>query len=257
VFCASLGWVAVLRSQVKAQTKIISLKVQREAALEERTRIARDLHDDLGASLTHISFLSGVAQKERGNPQAVEEHLSEISGSAQEAFRALDEIVWVVNPKNDTVENLTNYICHFAAEFFRGTATRCRLDLPSSLPDCPIPTETRNNLFFAVKEALNNVRKHAQAAEVTVRFRMEARGAPVSLPPISEHQTGADENADAPKLSYCLSIEDNGRGFSLPKVTSNRNGLPNMRCRLEKIGGRFALESVPGQGTKVRLVVPL
>jgi signal transduction histidine kinase len=265
VFCASLAWVAVLRRQVQAQTKIIAEKIQREAALEERTRIARDLHDDLGASLTRISFLSGFAQKGQHGPEEVREHLHEISDSSQEAFQALDEIVWVVNPKNDTLENLNNYICHFAAHFFRGTPTRCRFDLASNLPDCPLPTETRNNLFLAVKEALNNVRKHSGATEVVVRVR--AGPASRQSPPRRDDglsgsegtRQSEDGGAASPgpdtASSYSICIEDNGRGFTQTDKHSLRNGLGNMRQRMETIGGKFELESGPGVGTKVHLYI--
>jgi signal transduction histidine kinase len=267
VFCASLGWVAVLRSQVKAQTQIIRQTVQREAALQERTRIARDLHDDLGASLTHISFVSGVAQKEKQSQAAVEEHLLEISGSAQRAFQALDEIVWVVNPGNDTLENLTNYICHFATDFFTGSTTRCRLDVPASLPERAISTETRNHLFLAVKEALNNVGKHAQASAVTLRIRLETepegpdrpteleRGRPVRNGEMVE--TGGREVKAPAQLWFCLSIEDNGKGFDPDALPSTGDGLPNLRSRLQKLGGRFSLVSHPGSGTTVRFAMPL
>jgi signal transduction histidine kinase len=274
VFCASLAWVAALRRQVRAQTRIIAEKIQREAALEERTRIARDLHDDLGASLTHISFLSEVAQKEKQSPAAVQQHLSEISGSSQEAFQALDEIVWVVNPKNDTLENLNNYICHFAAHFFRGTPTRCRFDLPATLPDHPIPTEVRNNLFFAVKEALNNVRKHAEATEVALRVRVDSHAPGDSrgtrLSPARQDKPPDDESAgrqpegnsnpsSGPRAAstYSLAIEDNGCGFIQTASDSLRNGLSNMRDRLQNIGGHFSVESKPGVGTKIQLLVPL
>jgi signal transduction histidine kinase len=250
VFCASLAWVVILRRQVGAQTKIIGQKIQREAALEERTRIARDLHDDLGASLTHIGFLSEVARKEPQSNAAVEEHLREISGSTQEAFQALDEIVWVVNPKNDTLDGLTGYICQFVDHFFNGTPTRARFDVPKGLPDLPIPTELRNNLFFAVKEALNNVRKHATASEVALRFGFSAG-------PAENGTMGTDSgHANGNGLySYSISIEDNGKGFVEAEARSTRNGLINMRQRLEKIGGSFALETTPGRGTKVRFTV--
>jgi signal transduction histidine kinase len=229
VFCASLAWVAVLRAQVRTQTRIIGQKIQREAALEERTRIARDLHDDLGASLTHISFLSEVARKESAASAGIEEHLREISGSTQEAFQSLDEIVWLVNPKNDTFESLVSQICHFAAHFFRGTPTRCRFDVPGNLPERPLPTDLRNHVFFAVKEALNNVRKHAAASEVMLRVRL------------------------GPGEACCISIEDNGRGIKAGAVPSDRNGLANLRQRLEGAGGQFALESSPGSGTRIHL----
>jgi len=249
-FCASLAWVVVLRRQVQAQAKIIAQKIQREAALEERTRIARDLHDDLGASLTHIGFLSEVARKEKQSDPAMEEHLREISGSTQEAFQALDEIVWVVNPKNDTLDGLTNYICQFADHFFRGTPTRCRFDLPTSLPDFPIPTALRNNLFFAVKEALNNVRKHSGASEVILRFSMSDGSGDESSP-------GPTQTNAALSHHFCIGVEDNDRSFEPSQISSLRNGLINMRQRLEQLGGSFNLESSSARGTKVCLAVPL
>jgi signal transduction histidine kinase len=257
--------VAVLRSQVKAQTQIIRQTVQREAALQERARIARDLHDDLGASLTHITFLSGVAQNEAGSADNVEEHLREISGSAQQAFQALDEIVWVVNPGNDTLENLTSYICHFATDFFTGTTTRCRLDVPASLPERSISTETRNHLFLAVKEALNNVRKHAQASAVTLRIQLEAKPGAGACPtaPDGGHaigelgQNGGRTNGAPAQLWFCVRIEDNGRGFDLEGLPSTGDGLPNLRSRLEKLGGSCSIRSHAGGGTTVSLCVPL
>jgi signal transduction histidine kinase len=242
VFCASLTWVVVLRRQVAAQTRLIGEKLQREAALEERTRIARDLHDDLGASLTHISFLSEVARKETV-PATLSEHLQDISGSTQQAFQALDEIVWLVSPKNDTLDGLTSYICQFAGNFLAGTPIRCRFDVPASLPDVAVPTEVRNNLFLAAKEALNNACKHAKASEVVVRIRLR-----------KETSTGSG----GPGWCYCVSIEDNGCGMAdEASVGSHGNGLHNMRERLEKLGGRFLLETVPGRGTRIHLEVPI
>jgi signal transduction histidine kinase len=231
VFFACVAWVIVLRRRVAAQTEIIRREVQRQATLEERARIARDLHDDLGAGLTHIAFMSQVAQKPEEFP-AIKEHLQEIAGSVQNTFQALDEIVWVVNPKNDTVDSLASYICQFAQDFFRATPTRCRLDLPTNLPDEPISTAVRNNVFLAVKEALNNVRKHAEASEVLVRIRME-------------------------EGVFSIHIEDNGRGFESEKVDGLGNGLLNMRKRLEGIGGHFELDSRPGGGTSTRLSVAI
>jgi signal transduction histidine kinase len=231
VFIASLAWVATLRRQVKTQTEIIHDKLKRETLFEERTRIARDIHDDLGADLTHLSFLSEEAQETRRFGQDGE-YFRSISSGIQQAMRSLDEIVWMVNPKNDCVDRLVNYICNFAEEFFRGSPTRCRLDVPEALPEHPLSPETRNSLFFAVKEALNNVRKHAQAPEVMLRLRLE---------------NGA----------LLVSIEDKGRGFDPIRVEGTGNGLTNMRKRLEKVGGRFALDTQPGAGATIRLTLPL
>jgi signal transduction histidine kinase len=251
VFFASLAWLVILRRQVAAQTRLIGEKLQREAALEERTRIARDLHDDLGASLTHISFLSEVARKERQGTTALNEYLEDISSSTQQAFQALDEIVWVVDPKHDTIDGLTGYICQFARDFFEGTPTRCRFDLPASLPEVPVPTEVRNNLFFAVKEALNNVRKHAAASEVVIRVGFDLKGSE------GRHLRGGAVQRSNGSGLYSISIEDNGRGVAKPENRPTGNGLENMRQRLEKIGGRFQLETAAGKGTRIDMDLPL
>ena len=146
VFVVSLAWTATLKKQVKTQTEIISRKLEHEMLIEERSRIARDIHDDLGADLTHLNFLSEEAQETRKTgPDG--EYFRTIAAGVQQAMRSLDEIVWMVNPKNDRVDRLANYICNFAEEFFRNSPTRCRLDVPVALPEYPLSPESRNSLF--------------------------------------------------------------------------------------------------------------
>ena len=102
--------------------------------------------------------LAAAAQETRGN----------ISGTVREITRAMDEIVWTINPRNDTLDHLANYVFQYATEYFQNTGVRCRLDVPAELPDDSISTEDRHNLFMAVKEAFNNVLKHSSATEVRV-----------------------------------------------------------------------------------------
>ena len=139
-------------------------KLEREQAIErERTRIAKDIHDDLGASLTRITMLSQSVRGETQIPEYVSTNLERIFGTARELTRALDEIVWAVNPRHDTLESLANYLSRFAYDFLSVAEIRCRLDLPLQLPAVLVTTEVRHNLFLAFKEALNNVVKHAAA----------------------------------------------------------------------------------------------
>jgi signal transduction histidine kinase len=116
--------------------------------------------------------------------------LKEIAQASRQTVRALDEIVWAVNPRKDSLIHLLEYISQYANSFFAGTEVRCRQDLPATVPDWVLPAEFRHHLFLAAKEALNNIQKHAQATEVWIRVAF----------------------ATAPRLE--LSIEDNGTGFS-------------------------------------------
>src|SRR6185369_13662525 len=143
-----------------------------ERALErERSRIARDLHDDLGSLLTRISLLSGLLQQEKDNPTQVEANAVKITQSANQTVRALEEIVWAVRPGSDSLQSLVEYIAHFANELFEGAGAKCRLDLPHDLPPRPLPPEVRHNIFLVVKEALTNALKHSGADEVRVQAK--------------------------------------------------------------------------------------
>lgn len=206
--------------------------LEQQAALhKERARIAKDIHDDLGANLTQIALLGELAQQDRGEPDKAAERMDKISGTARQAIKSLDEIVWAVNPRNDTFGHLVDYAGQFALDYLRLAGIRCRLDLPEQTPAHELSTDVRHNLFLAVKEALHNVVRHAQATEVWLRARV---------------------TPDALELS----IEDNGRGFAAAPDDALADGLRNMRQRLAELGGECRIESRPGAGTKVNLRLP-
>jgi signal transduction histidine kinase/ligand-binding sensor domain-containing protein len=212
-------------------------RLEQQRAIEhERARIAHDIHDDLGAHLTRITMLSESTREELDNPIQAAAGLNQIYDTARELTRAMDEIVWAVNPKHDTLDSLVSYLEQFAQNFLAMAGVRCRLDMPLELPEWRLTTEARHNLFLAFKEALNNVARHAQASEVHVCLSLKPE-------------------------TFELSVEDNGRGLE-PGATKTKdrfasgNGLKNMVRRLETIGGRCDIRSQPGQGTKVLFVVP-
>jgi ligand-binding sensor domain-containing protein/signal transduction histidine kinase len=227
--------VAVVRylSTQKLHRQLLALK-QQEALEKERSRIARDLHDQLGANLTQVALLGEMAESDKNSPAEIESHAQQISQTARETTRALDEIVWAVNPSNDTLDGLVNYACKYAQEYLTLAGLRYRAEVPSQLPAIPIPPEVRHNVFLAFKEAVNNVVKHAQASEVWIRLRL---------------QSG----------NFVLSIEDNGRGLGGldARAVQTRNGLRNMRKRMEDIGGQFETGAAAEQGTIIRLTVPV
>jgi signal transduction histidine kinase/ligand-binding sensor domain-containing protein len=217
-------------------------RLERLHAVErERARIAQDIHDDLGASLTQIALLSELAQSQLEEPQAARRHLDLIFTSARNLARATDEIVWALHPKNNAVEPSLNFLTRFAQEYLRAAGLPCRLDIPAELPEASLPSATRHHLYLALKEALNNVVKHAAATEVWIRLTCEGN-------------------------SLVLTVEDNGRGFDRSAVESatksdsaarHGNGLQSMEHRMRALGGVFEQTTQVGHGTVTRFSVPL
>jgi signal transduction histidine kinase len=217
--------------------------IERQRAVEqERVRIAKDIHDDLGSSLTRITLLSDSARSELENPTQVAIDLDRIFHTARDLTRAMDEIVWAISPKHDTLDSLANYLHKFAQDYLETAGIPCRLDFPLDLPSWPVTADVRHHLFLAFKEALNNVIKHARASEVHISLALEGN-------------------------AIVLAVVDNGVGIPVeppPRddgIAAGRfatgNGLENMRRRLAEIGGRCDVESEPGKGTKLRLTAPI
>ena len=226
---ALVTWVGLtVRFVEKRKFQSQLYRAEQERALEqERARIAQDLHDDLGSSLTRISLLSGLLRAEKDNPAQVEFHAQKLSESANQTVRALEEIVWAVRPGSDTLQSLVDYIAHFANELFEEHPTRCRLDCPHDLPARALPPDLRHNIFLIIKEALTNVARHAEAKVVHVQIKMEQQ-----------------------RLQ--IVIIDDGKGFDSSAMKNNgqHNGLENMRRRAEAVGGQLEIHSDLGQGTR-------
>ena len=218
-------------STQKLQRELAVLK-QREELELERARIARDLHDQLGANLTQVTLLGELAEADKNLPDEVESHAQQICSTARETTHALDEIVWAINPSNDTLESLVNYACKYAQEYLELAGISHRFDVPANLPVADIAPEVRHNVFLAFKESVNNVVKHAQASSVNIRLRLEPD-------------------------TFTIEVEDNGRGLAGQPEKSGRNGLKNLRKRMEDVGGNFSIGPATGRGTLVRLTAPL
>ena len=206
--------------------------LEQQAALHrERARIAKDIHDDLGANLTQIALLGELALQDRATPEKAGGRVEKISATARQAIKSLDEIVWAVNPRNDTLAHLIDYAGQFALDYLRVAGIRCRLDFPEQTPPREVSTDVRHNLFLVIKEALHNIVKHAHASEVQLRV------------------TATEE-------SLRLMVEDNGQGFDWPQEDARADGLRNMRQRLTEIGGECRIESRAGAGTKITVELP-
>ena len=207
----------------------------------ERSRIARDIHDDLGASLTRIAMLSQSHRGEMQLPESVIKIFDRIFATTRELTRAMDEIVWAVNPRHDQLDSLASYLSRFAFDYLSVAEIRCRLDLPLQLPMLPVTAEIRHNLFLAFKEALHNIVKHSAADEVRVELKLEA-------------------------AQLAVRVADDGYGFEPAFPADGRAvagriacgyGLANMQRRLVEIGGACEIRSSLGHGTTVTFTVPL
>lgn len=206
---------------------------QQQMLTEERMRIARDLHDDLGSGLTRIALLIPQALRSGAAETAASIHLEQVAKQARELVLALDQIVWAVNPGQDTLEGLAGYLCDFATDLTRDANIRFWPKVPTVLPKVPITSPTRYNLFIAAKEALNNVARHSGASEVILRF---------------DYQPASRELA--------VEIADNGCGIDLPAVPPG-NGIANIRSRLQSRGGTAIIEKRAEGGTRVLLKLTL
>jgi ligand-binding sensor domain-containing protein/signal transduction histidine kinase len=236
ISAAALGTVAssVRHLEKRKLARRLARLEQQHAIERERARIAKDIHDDLGASLTRIAFLGELAEADKAKPESVESYVRRITGAARETVRSLDEIVWAVNPRKDTLNSLIEYVAHYANEFLDGTDIACRLNFPENIPDIALSSETRHELFLVIKESLNNALKHAHATEIIVTIHW---------------------NDGRLRVEIC----DNGRGFDSNAESASRagNGLENMRKRVEAMNGRFELRSAAGKGTRVEMEVSL
>jgi signal transduction histidine kinase/ligand-binding sensor domain-containing protein len=206
--------------------------LEQQAVLDkERARIAKDLHDDLGASMTQMTLVLELALQRRREPDAVIGTVQDGLLAAREAIKSLDAAVWAVNPANNTLPELVAYIGQFGMEFLQQANIRCVLDLPDHPPERPVSAELRHSLFLIVKEALNNVVRHAQAGEVRLQISLTA--------------TALD-----------LLIADNGRGIERKPEDILGDGLRNMRQRAEELDAQFQIESAPGAGVKISVRYP-
>jgi ligand-binding sensor domain-containing protein/signal transduction histidine kinase len=231
---AAIGFVAGSARYItwkRVQARLLHLE-QQHAVEKERTRIAQDMHDELGARLTEIRVLSDLTEKKKDQPAEVEAQSRRISNAAGELIRNLHTIVWAVNPANDSLEKLADFICGFAQPFLKASSIRCRLERPEQLPDVSLSSEVRHNIVLVIKEALNNTVKHAQASEVKISLSVSVS-----------------------KLS--VMIVDDGKGFQTGNTAALGNGLQNMEKRMANIDGRYELLTGPGKGTTIRLEIPL
>lgn len=210
----------------------------RRAVAGERQRLARELHDDLGSQLTHISALTEMVRRESTHTEAGKQHAQLLSKAAQEVLESMEEVIWSVNPANDTLENLVIFIIQYAGPFLAPSGIELNPESPTSIPNRRLTAELRKNVFLSVKEALNNVVKHSQARCVDLRITCDAS-------------------------ALTIVIADDGKGLGKPEGTPNgpssvtHDGLKNIQARMTEVRGSFSIEDRPEGGTRVTLRIPL
>lgn len=221
-----IGWL-VARRRMRRELRAIQL---REALEAERSRISRDLHDDLGASLTELSILSALSAEQNADRE-LGRSLDRLHFKSTQVVRTLDEIVWATNPTKDSLRSLVEYLAFFAREFLEAVHVPLRTHVARDVPDLEIGPRRRHHLFLATREALNNAVKHAEPTRIDLRIAIENR-------------------------QLVIRVRDHGRGFVLDYGSSG-NGLTNLKKRMTDCGGDCLVDSIQGEGTTVTLTLPL
>lgn len=226
VVAIGIGWLIARR---RMKRNLEALRV-RNALDTERSRISRDLHDDLGADLTELAILSGLAE-EKPDYSSLRESLSRLSLKTKRVIAALDEIVWATNPTADSLRSLIEYLAAFAREFLEAVHVPLETDIERNIPDVMIGPRRRHNVLLATREAINNAVKHAEPSVIRLRIAIE-----------DDH--------------LVITIRDDGNGFVVEYAAAG-DGLSNLRKRMTDCGGDCRFESVRGKGTTVTLTLPL
>lgn len=223
--------IAVLACMRLAAQLALQTKSQQLLQLE-RARIARDIHDDLGARLTQLVLQGEVAQSELPVNSEMRLQIDQMCQRARDLSHAMDEIVWAVNSRRDTLRDFATHMCKYAQAFLNTTSIRCRLDVEVDLPPLPFDLPIRRNLFLAVKEALNNAAKHSEATELFLTIKRQGQGVVVV-------------------------VADNGKGIGLEQASLERNGLTNMNERMSQVGGTCRISGEPDKGCRVEFTIPV
>jgi len=239
LLCVSFGWVLLLRQKVRQRTVQLKKEIeerqraeQRRAIEQERIRMARDLHDELGSGLTEVGMLGSLAGTETLAAETRSGYLKQLTSVANTLVGSLDEIVWAVNPDYDTVSSLISYFSLYAESFLGLAGVKCRLQVKEGAPDRPLDSRLRHGLLCAFKEALNNIVRHARATEVHTAFELAGD-------------------------TLVLSVADDGCGFADARKAPGQDGLQGLKARLHSLGGECQIFSEPGKGAKVVMRLPL
>ena len=239
VLMAALVWINLLHQKVEQRTAQLGdqirqrQRVEHERAIEqERSRLAHDLHDDLGAGLTEMNILSSLVNNPAIAVDKKNNYASKMSELAHRMVGSLDEIVWAENPLYDTVFTLADFFESYARRLLEPASVGCIFTVADNVPDHPLDPRIRQEIFLTFKEALTNVVKHAGASAVQVNLSVE----------------GDD---------LLVILSDDGCGIKSERHAVGADGIANMQARLAAVGGRCDIQSDPEKGTTVRIRAPI
>jgi len=213
------------QEKVKLQ-KILTIK---ETERQERIRIAKDLHDDLGAGLTKINFLGELIVQETSDNNKTNNYGKTIKETVRQLSDNIRILIWSLNSENLNINEFIYHIRQYTFDYFEELPIKINFQSSDIVGEKNISKESFRQLFMTIKECLNNIAKHSEASEIKVNF--------------------AEVNG---KLQ--IVIQDNGKGFIEPVKTSS-NGLKNIRNRVKSVGGEVNIDSRPGKGTKIEMVI--
>jgi signal transduction histidine kinase len=211
----------------EAELKAKNIEQEKEIEKQKiRNRIAQDLHDEIGSSLSSISLMGELIQKDEKINAEASEKIKRIHKVAKGSTQSIRDIVWLTNPSSDSLKDLVAKMQEVAENILG--KFNLHFDYPNDITEINLLPETKRNIFFIYKESLNNIIKHAEAKSVWIKF-------------------GTENN------SIFLSIKDDGKGFSSAASFSG-NGLKNIRSRAKEINAELKFESSPGKGTSLELI---
>ena len=199
---------------------------QFQLIVKERSRISSDMHDEIGSGITHIALLSELIQTQQKEVPGLKKDINVIATSARKLVQTMSEIIWAMNPQNDTLENLLAYIREQSHQYFESMDMHFEIYFPDAVPDIKLSNEQRRNLYLVTREALNNAMKHSGATCIQLKLEIQ-------------------------KKTCCFSVTDNGKGINEKVNKPGSNGLRNMNKRMEDIEGSIEWLSLE-RGTIVK-----
>jgi signal transduction histidine kinase len=235
------GWFQMSLLAVCAAAVFVSLSLLAQLAMhrkekwllqQERARIARDIHDDVGSRMTQLVLHGEVAQSELPSDSAMRPQLDRICEEARDVLSTMDEILWAVNPKRDTFGDFASYVCDYAQTFLKPTSIHCLFDVAPEMSAVVLDLPLRRALLMVIKETLNNAVKYSGASELRLQILCQGH-------------------------DLVVVVSDNGKGFDPSNAKQNRNGLANMTQRMREVAGSCRIKSEPGRGCRIEFVVPL
>lgn len=241
VFFWQTGWFQITLLVLCGLVILISLRLMAQLALhqkerwllqQERARIARDIHDDIGSRMTQLVLHGEVAQSDLPDDSKMRPQLDRICEEARGLLSSMDEILWAVNPRRDTLRDFASYVCGYAQKFLISTQIQCLFEVDPEMSAAAFDLPLRRSLLMAIKETLNNAVKHSKATELQLKIYWQ-------------------------RQQLVVVVQDNGTGFDMAKMKSGRNGLVNIAQRMNEMGGSCSVTSQPGQGCRIEFGVPL